>query len=87
MKKSSIQFDGKKNKSTSYKLSSYMGWSSIFAALYFFWVGLLFAVPGIIAGYIAFNKNKESKLPLILNIIGFVLTTFTWILFIKVPLQ
>ncbi len=87
MKGSSIQVGGKNNRSTSYTLSLYMGWSSIFAALYFFWVGLLFAIPGIIAGYISFKKHNESKLPLILNVIGFVLTVFTWIVFMKVPLQ
>ncbi|EGT3616731.1 hypothetical protein FHH43_10880 [Clostridium perfringens] len=77
----------KPKKSTAYTLSLYLGWSSIFAALYFFIVGLPFSIPGIIAGYIAFKKHKESKFPLILNIIGFGLTVFTWILFMKIPLQ
>ncbi|ELC8443983.1 hypothetical protein QYB59_003068 [Clostridium perfringens] len=77
----------KPKKSTAYTLSIYLGWSSIFAALYFFMLGLPFSIPGIIAGYIAFKKHNESKFPLILNIIGFVLTVFTWVLFMKIPLQ
>ncbi|MDZ4994265.1 hypothetical protein GNF80_15025 [Clostridium perfringens] len=77
----------KPKKSTAYTLSIYLGWSSIFAALYFFMLGLPFSIPGIIAGYIAFKKHSESKFPLILNIIGFVLTVFTWVLFMKIPLQ
>ncbi|MGG5459990.1 hypothetical protein [Clostridium sp. B9] len=77
----------KKKKSMAYTLSLYMGWSSIFAALYFFLIGLPFAIPGLIAGYIAVKKHNEGKFPLILNIIGFVLTVITWILFMKVPLQ
>ena len=77
----------KPKRSTAYTLSLYLGWSSIFAALYFFIVGLPFAIPGIIAGYIAIKKHNESKFPLILNVIGFVLTAFTWVLFMKVPLK
>ena len=77
----------KPKRSTAYTLSLYLGWSSIFAALYFFIVGLPFSIPGIIAGYIAFKKHNEGKLPLILNIIGFLLTVFTWVLFMKIPLK
>ena len=55
MKGSSGPVRAKKPKrSTAYTLSLYLGWSSIFAALYFFIVGLPFSIPGIIAGYIAF---------------------------------
>ncbi|WP_300262659.1 hypothetical protein [Clostridium sp.] len=77
----------KPRRSTAYTLSLYLGWSSIFAALYFFIIGLPFSIPGIISGYIAFKKHNEGNLPLILNIIGFLLTVFTWVLFMKIPLK